>query len=151
MAGKLWRKRCKAYGRSLTSEASDSAYKNKYGRGNYIKHLGTIRLETERLSLRPFIIDDAEAMLRNWAGDGEVRKFLTWPTHTDSSGSRAVLERWVADYESLHTYQWAIVLKELGQPIGSIAAVRQDDCGNYGIGDSVEYAMLAQDYFKIPQ
>ena len=40
-------------------------------------HKGTVRIETERLILRRFVIDDAEAMYRNWAGEEEVVRFLT--------------------------------------------------------------------------
>ena len=39
-------------------------------------------LETGRLRLRPFRLDDAEAMFSGWASDDEVTKYLTWPTHT---------------------------------------------------------------------
>ncbi len=46
-----------------------------------MKHLGTQRLETERLVLRPFVVEDAEAMYRNWASDKEVTRYLTWPLH----------------------------------------------------------------------
>ena len=34
---------------------------------------GTQRLETERLILRPFVMEDAEDMYRNWASDPESR------------------------------------------------------------------------------
>ena len=46
-----------------------------------MNHIGTIRLETDRLILRRFTMDDAEGMLNNWASDDEVTKYLTWPTH----------------------------------------------------------------------
>ena len=36
-----------------------------------MKHLGTKYLETERLELRRFVIEDAEAMFKNWASDAE--------------------------------------------------------------------------------
>jgi len=54
-----------------------------------MNHKGTVMLETEQLILRRFMIDDAEAMFRNWASDSEVTKYLTWSTHTDSSVSSA--------------------------------------------------------------
>lgn len=37
-----------------------------------MKHSGTQRLETERLVLRRFTQQDAAAMYKNWAADGEV-------------------------------------------------------------------------------
>ena len=46
-------------------------------------HKGTQPLRTPRLTLRPFVADDANAMFTNWASDPEVTKFLTWPTHTN--------------------------------------------------------------------
>lgn len=88
-----------------------------------MQHCGTQRLETARLILRRFALEDADAMHRNWASDSEVVRFLTWPRHADPSVSRAVLQQWAAAYEKENYYQWAIVLKSLGEPIGSIAAV----------------------------
>ena len=55
-----------------------------------MKHCGTQRIETERLLLRRFSIDDADAMFRNWASDPEVTRFLTWPAHSSVEVSRAV-------------------------------------------------------------
>ena len=46
-----------------------------------MNHQGTRRIETERLVLRQFSIDDAEAMYLGWAGDPEVTRFMSWPTH----------------------------------------------------------------------
>lgn len=88
-----------------------------------MKHLGTVTIETLRLILRRFTLEDAQAMCDNWASDPDVTKFLTWPTHQNVDDSRSVLAAWVAEYEKLDYYQWAIELKELGQPIGSIAVV----------------------------
>ena len=88
-------------------------------------HKGTITLETERLILRQFKIEDAEAMFRNWASDPEVTKFLTWPAHTSVDVSKAVISSWLELYSNDSHYSWTIVLKELGEPIGSIAAVKQ--------------------------
>ena len=39
-----------------------------------MKYLGTKYLETERLELRKFVIEDAEDMYKNWASDAEVTK-----------------------------------------------------------------------------
>lgn len=93
-----------------------------------MNHCGTKRLETERLILRRFVIGDAEAMYRNWASDGEVTKYLTWPTHDSIDVTAAVLKDWAAAYAKKDFYQWAIVPKENGdQPIGSIGAVKLNE------------------------
>ena len=100
-----------------------------------MEHLGTICLETERLILRRFTVEDAQAMFRNWASDEEVTKFLTWPAHRSAEVSRRVLEDWVAGDEKPDFYQWAIVPRNFGEPIGTISVVDQDDrCRKAHIG-----------------
>lgn len=92
-----------------------------------MEHKGTCTIETARLILQRFVQEDAQAMYDNWANDPEVTKYLTWPTHTSVDVSRWVLGDWCAQYEKPDYYQWAIVFKEIGQPIGSIAVVEHDD------------------------
>ena len=88
-----------------------------------LQHKGTQLLETPRLILRKFTMDDAQAMYENWASDPEVTKFLTWPPHGSLEVTEQVLKSWVDGYAQDDFYQWAIVLKELGEPIGTISVV----------------------------
>lgn len=90
-------------------------------------HKGTVTLETERLILRRFTPEDAEAMFRNWANDPEVTQFMTWPTHGSLETTRKVITSWVDGYETPAKYEWAIVPYSLGEPIGSIAAMGVND------------------------
>ena len=92
-----------------------------------ITHKGTQTIETSRLVLRRAVREDAEPMFRNWASDPEVTKFLTWPAHSSIAVSEMVIESWLQEYEKENYYQWMIELKELGEPIGSISVVRQND------------------------
>jgi len=46
-----------------------------------MNHLGTVRIETKRLILRPFCMDDSLDMFQNWASNNAVTRYLTWPTH----------------------------------------------------------------------
>ncbi len=92
-----------------------------------MKHAGTIQIETERLILRQFTLKDAPAAFRNWTNEDQVTKFLCWPTHKDISVTEAVLKKWVESYQDQSYYQWAIVLKSLGEPIGSISVVEMDE------------------------
>ncbi|MFA5448916.1 MAG: GNAT family N-acetyltransferase [Clostridia bacterium] len=93
-------------------------------------HKGTITIETERLILRRFALDDADAMYRNWASDAEVTKYLTWQPHTNISVSKDVINSWLPLYQNPNHYSWAIVLKKIGEPIGSIAIVKQNESTN---------------------
>ena len=92
-----------------------------------LTHKGTQTIETSRLILRRAIREDAEPMFRNWASDPEVTKYLTWPTYEKVETAYQILDLWTSEYEKPNYYQWMIVLKELGEPIGSISVVRQND------------------------
>ena len=92
-----------------------------------LTHKGTQTLETSRLILRRAVREDAQPMFRNWASDPEVTKYLTWPAHGSVAISEMVINSWLGEYEKDGYYQWMIVLKELGEPIGSISVVRQND------------------------
>ena len=89
-----------------------------------LNHKGTGIIETDRLILRPFRSSDADLMFRNWASDREVAKFLTWNAHRSLSDSEAVINMWTAQYNDKSRYNWAIVLKEPGEPIGGIDVVK---------------------------
>jgi len=72
-------------------------------------------------------MEDAQAMYDNWASDPEVTKFLSWPYYKNVKDACDILSVWMKQYQNLNWYQWAIVPKELGQPIGSISVVNSDD------------------------
>lgn len=98
-------------------------------------HKGTVTLETDRLILRKFRTEDAEAMYRNWAGDSEVTKFLTWPTHTGPEVTKSILSEWNDQYGQPDFYNWAIEWKETREPVGSISVVEvkeNADCVQVG-------------------
>lgn len=92
-----------------------------------MKQVGTKRLETDRLILRRFVIEDAEDMYRNWASDSEVTKFLTWPTHSSVDATRWLLEKWIANYSEGGYFNWAIEYKQNGQVIGNISVVKLNE------------------------
>ncbi len=82
-----------------------------------------LTLETQRLILRPFRTEDAEAMFSGWASDPEVTKYLTWNTHESIDDTRAILEQWIGEYEKPERLNFAIVLKDTKQLIGGIDVV----------------------------
>lgn len=90
-------------------------------------HQGTVIIETKRLILRPFTIEDAEDAFKNWTNDELVTEFLRWPRHGNLSVTREVLNDWIKEYSHKNFYQWAIELKELAEPIGSISVVEMDE------------------------
>lgn len=89
-----------------------------------MKLLGTRKLETKRLILRRFVIEDAEDMYNNWASDSEVTKYLTWPTHPSSEVTKMLLRDWISKYKDDDYFNWAIEYKETGKVIGNISVVK---------------------------
>ncbi len=97
--------------------------------------IGTKTIETERLILRRYVVTDAEDMFQNWAGDPEVTKFLSWPTHRSAEFTRELLSKWVSFYEDGKTYNWGITLKGEDHVIGNIAVVeREERTCSYEVG-----------------
>ena len=92
-----------------------------------MKHCGTKRLETERLILRRFVTEDYVAMYKNWASDEEVTKYLMWSTHSSMKMSKKIAKAWVKQYSRKDNYNWAIVPKDLGEPIGGISVVHMKE------------------------
>ena len=87
-----------------------------------MQHKGTVTIETERLVLRQFTLNDAEAAFRNWESDEKVTKYLRWSALHNYADAEEVVNNWIKRYADDAFYQWAIVLKELGEPIGTISA-----------------------------
>ena len=89
-----------------------------------MNHLGTVTLETQRLLLRKFTLEDPPAAFANWTSDDQVTKFLRWPTAQSVADTQEVIRSWVENYRDPSFYQWAILLKEndIG-PIGTISVV----------------------------
>lgn len=92
-----------------------------------MQHKGTNTIETLRLVLRRFRVEDAKAMYQNWAGDPEVCKYLSWGPHYDEEASRARIKYWVSRYGEMNFYQWAIEVKDKKMPIGSISVEISSD------------------------
>ena len=98
-------------------------------------HKGTKYLETERLILRKFNVNDAQKMFDNWATNSNVTKFLTWQPHANVEITKAVLNDWISKYNEDNFYQWAIVIKDKNEPIGSLSVVRiNEDVNETEIG-----------------
>lgn len=98
-------------------------------------HKGTQTIETKRLILRAFTPDDGRAAFENWMSDPKVTEFLRWKTHTDISDSRKIVNEWASGSADPEFYQWAIVPKDVNEPIGTISVVdRNDALGIFHIG-----------------
>ncbi len=77
-----------------------------------------MKLETERLILRPWTEADAEALYR-YAQDDRIGPAAGWPPHTSVENSREII-RGVLSLPG--TY--AVVLKETMEPVGSVGIMK---------------------------
>lgn len=106
-----------------------------------MEHLGTITLETEWLILRKTLEDDYEPMFRNWANDERVTRFLTWEPYESAEQLKNTYHKYLLEsQEKPNFYDWKIVLKGLGEPIGSIGVVKlREDTKSVEIGYCIGY------------
>lgn len=88
-----------------------------------MKHRGTKQLETNRLILRPFALDDYKLFYKNWATDERVTRYMTWNPHQNIEETKELVTRWSNSYNKDDFYHWIIVLKENKEPIGSMSVV----------------------------
>lgn len=57
----------------------------------------------------------------------KVTKYLFWPAYTSVDDAEKTLREWIFTYQNSSFYQWAIVPKDLNEPIGSISVVGMDE------------------------
>ncbi len=89
-----------------------------------MKHLGTKQINTPRLLLRRFTIEDAPKMYGDWASDEEVTRYLLWAAHKSQEETESLLKSWAEDYKNAAAYLWCIEWKETAEPIGSIGVTK---------------------------
>ena len=85
-----------------------------------MNHKGTVTLETERLILRRFTMEDVGDAFRGWFSDPDVAMYMRWDAHSDISQTQEFIARFVADYEKPDFYRWVITLKKDNRAIGAI-------------------------------
>ena len=95
-----------------------------------MKHKGTVRLETPRLILRRYVIDDFEPMYRNCWSEYDVWKWTNYVPMDclDDVKTKANMftENWLS-YDNPRRYSWAIELKSTGDVIGRMFGMHPDD------------------------
>ncbi|HHT77667.1 MAG TPA: GNAT family N-acetyltransferase [Clostridiaceae bacterium] len=94
----------------------------------------TPEMSTERLILRPLVMEDAEKVFSRWAGDPDNTRFMQWDTHKDISVTREWLNTEVLALKDDHHYNWAVINKEDGEIIGSMGFYMNGDKGLFEIG-----------------
>ncbi len=94
-------------------------------------HKGTVMLETERLILRRFTIEDLEQIFYNCWSDLEVWKWTCYKPMKNVEDviniAKMFTDEWLDAYDRLNRYSWAIQLKASGEVIGRFFGMHPDD------------------------
>lgn len=102
---------------------------------------GTREITTERLLLRPFMLSDGEAMLKNWIADEKIQSMYCEPIYSTKDEVRKLLCQYIDNYSKKDYYRWAIVLRENGECIGQIAFFLVDSENHFA---EIEYCVGGQ-------
>ena len=86
-----------------------------------MERIGTQIIETQRLTLRKFSMEDVMSVYQNWASDESVQKSYGEPVYATPEETAQLLEKYIADTEQKKAYRWAILLKGKNICIGQIA------------------------------
>lgn len=104
-----------------------------------LNKVGTKLIETERLILRKFTLDDSEAVFKNWASDEEGQSLYCEPAYkTKESVDKLLTDKYIANYKDDNYYRWAIILKNNNECIGQIAYFLVNDENNFA---EIEYCI----------
>jgi len=77
--------------------------------------------QTQRLSLCPPIMEDAEVIFTQYAQDQDVTRYLTWQPHIDIQDTQSYLQKCLSNRESGVDFPWVILSKETQLLIGMVA------------------------------
>ena len=95
---------------------------------------GTAELRTERLILRRYRPDDAEALYQRLGSDPEMYKYSGWNPYATPEMSQETVRRFIESYGDDHSYSWVIDID--GIVVGTIGAYDYKD-GQIEVGFSV--------------
>ncbi|MCL2863878.1 MAG: GNAT family N-acetyltransferase [Methanimicrococcus sp.] len=102
-----------------------------------------IILETERLTLRPLTLADAETAFHGWTGDPEVAEYVSWLPHRSIDDAIKWLSEieWKTDSKGniiqSDCYIWGFVLKETGELFGSGGLIWEEDWQLFQVGYNI--------------
>ncbi len=103
-----------------------------------LTHIGTNKIETERLILRRFEYSDDTAMLTYWVADEKIQSLYSEPVYSTKEAVRELLDKYIGSYERNDYYRWAIIEKNSGECIGQIAYFLVDSKNHFA---EIEYCI----------
>lgn len=92
-----------------------------------MNHLGTKELFTDRLTLRRYEAEDADAVFYNWAQDKTAAHFCSWNICKSAEEALELINGYISQYGNPDYYLWAIELNDLEQPVGTVLIKHLDE------------------------
>lgn len=96
--------------------------------------MNTPTLETDRLILRPFTYEDAEAVFTCWENDPDVARYMFWTSHNDIEKTKEWIRFEIGQIEKEDWYRFALVLKETNELIGTALIYYEEEVSCWEIG-----------------
>ena len=76
-------------------------------------------LETDRLILRPFCMEDVQEIFECWESDPDVSKYMFWTSHNDINKTICWVKKELSKIGADDWYRWAILSKTTGELLGA--------------------------------
>lgn len=96
--------------------------------------MNTPVLETDRLQLRPFRFEDAQAVFECWERDPDVAKYMFWTSHNDPEKTKEWILRELGKIEKDDWYRFAVVLRDTDTLIGTVLLYFEEEVDAWEIG-----------------
>jgi len=103
-----------------------------------INDCGPETIETERLILRRFSMEDADSMMRNWVSDDDVQSMYGEPSYKTKEEVEALISEFIKRCQGGYSYRWSVIEKASGECIGQVAYFLVDSQGAFG---EIEYCI----------
>ena len=103
-----------------------------------LEHNGTHNIESQKLLLRPFGYTDDDDMLAYWVSDRDIQSMYSELVYTTKQEVKALLDKYIGNYDKKDYYRWAVIEKKSGICIGQIAIFLVDDKNHFC---EIEYAL----------
>ncbi|GAA0379990.1 GNAT family N-acetyltransferase [Bacillus horti] len=112
-----------------------------------INYSGTVKIDTERLVLRQFTIEDVESAYKHWLSDERVSDNRVSPAHIRLAETSKRISEIINQYTSPEYCWWALELKEDGNLIGEIYLYEfEAQTSNCEVGYSLGYEWWNKGY-----
>ena len=111
-----------------------------------MRHTGTVPLQTDRLLLRPFTLNDCQAAFDCWFGDERVMDWMREKPHRDWTVTAELLALWQQQSDSNpRFYCWAIQRRALRDQLRWVSLPLARLAGALGAGCLASFLVKALD------